>query len=417
MHLYRRLRSLSAVPANALHADLRHEAYQVGYVAAEANVVSGKGTWVSVFWKKDTPEMIDPPSVCVRLLNSSSKTVSKGCAGLSLPLEKRSLSDTWMEQQVWVHLSTGLPPVSYRLEVTLGDARQVVGDLQVGRARDAATDVKSLARFADGLDLVGVEWDDDGFRAGMWATGDLVWRVVSPPGRDLRAVIRLVDVWGRSVAEQGLSLDSDDYPLQLWQADDLVRTFAPIQLPFPLKGLYRVQLSVTEMDGQSLSARKGLASHKWANLGWVRVTGWPMVRALPDHVIHRPEDVTLGDAIRLAGYDLRREENVLRVTLYWRSEKRLTAQYSVFVHVGHPGEAPLTQTDGGPANWTRPVDTWRPGEVIVDTHQVPLPPDLQAGEASVLVGMYDLAQPHIRLPLSVHGEIVPDGAFDLGTLP
>ena len=63
------------------------------------------------------------------------------------------------------------------------------------------------------------------------------------------------------------------------------------------------------------------------------------------------------------------------------------------------------------------MESWRKGEVILDSHEISLPPDLEAEGASILVGMYDLEQPDVRLPLTVDGKLVPDGAFNLGSLP
>jgi len=141
------------------------------------------------------------------------------------------------------------------------------------------------------------------------------------------------------------------------------------------------------------------------------------MRELPPQVENRLDDVLFGEGIRLAGYDLAREDGVLTVDLYWRSDGEPGGSYGVFVHVGRPGEPPVAQATGGPANWTRPVESWRPGETILDAHSIQLPAGAEAAELSILVGMYDLDRPEIRLPLSVGGERDPDGALNLGAVP
>jgi hypothetical protein len=46
------------------------------------------------------------------------------------------------------------------------------------------------------------------------------------------------------------------------------------------------------------------------------------------------------------------------------------------------------QSDGVPANWTRPTTGWLPGEYILDPHRLTLGDDLPAGEYELWVGLY-----------------------------
>ena len=76
------------------------------------------------------------------------------------------------------------------------------------------------------------------------------------------------------------------------------------------------------------------------------------------------------------------------------------------------------QSDNEPANWTRPVESWREGEIIADVHTFQLPADLAAtSELVVNVGFFDLERPEIRLPLTVNGQAIADGVYTLGPLP
>ena len=108
---------------------------------------------------------------------------------------------------------------------------------------------------------------------------------------------------------------------------------------------------------------------------------------------------------------------MLTVDLYWQSEGRPTGNYGVFVHVGPPGKPPLAQASGGPANWARPVASWRPGEIILDSHRIQLPAGLETEGLPIMAGMYDPAQPVLRLPWTIAGEIIPDGGLTLGSVP
>lgn len=78
------------------------------------------------------------------------------------------------------------------------------------------------------------------------------------------------------------------------------------------------------------------------------------------------------------------------------------------MHLLGGAPAPVAQHDGDPANGTRPTSTWRAGEQIDDLREIALPPDLPAGEYTLLVGWY-ARETGARIPLT-------DGA-DSYTLP
>jgi hypothetical protein len=94
-------------------------------------------------------------------------------------------------------------------------------------------------------------------------------------------------------------------------------------------------------------------------------------------------DAPLGERVTLLGYDLAPDG---ALTLYWQPRAPLSASYKVFVHVLGADEQIVAQADGVPAGGTRPTTGWLPGEVIADTHHVPL-----AGGLQIAVGLYDEA--------------------------
>ena len=106
----------------------------------------------------------------------------------------------------------------------------------------------------------------------------------------------------------------------------------------------------------------------------------------------RPIGVTVGDSIRLVGFDLNMNEafpgGKLVVTLYWKALAPIDRNNQVFVHL-YDGEM-YTQHDGAPGCDIKPTTRWEPGQLISDTHIVELPGDMPVGSVPVLVGMYDL---------------------------
>jgi hypothetical protein len=102
---------------------------------------------------------------------------------------------------------------------------------------------------------------------------------------------------------------------------------------------------------------------------------------------------------------MRLEPETLRLTLYWRVDARLPADYTTFVHVRDAtgqvtgqAEAIVAQMDRPPADGAYPTSLWDPGEVIRDTVLVPVPPRIPAGDYEIIVGLYNLATGQ-RLPV------------------
>ena len=76
------------------------------------------------------------------------------------------------------------------------------------------------------------------------------------------------------------------------------------------------------------------------------------------------------------------------ITLVWRAEAETHISYHVFLHLIGPDGALVAQSDGIPANWTRPTTGWLPGEYITDTHMLTIPPNTPAGDYALYAGLY-----------------------------
>ncbi|NIV38922.1 MAG: hypothetical protein GWN58_58740, partial [Anaerolineae bacterium] len=114
-------------------------------------------------------------------------------------------------------------------------------------------------------------------------------------------------------------------------------------------------------------------------------------------------DTRLGDVITLLGATLHpgtrdlTPGTPLTTTLVWRADGRAPTSYHVFLHLIGPDGALAAQSDGIPANWTRPttgwlpgeyVTGWLPGEYVTDVRLLSIPPDAPAGEYTLSAGLY-----------------------------
>ena len=123
----------------------------------------------------------------------------------------------------------------------------------------------------------------------------------------------------------------------------------------------------------------------------------PLIRVLGPATGFSPghsSDATFGGGVmRLAGYDLSpavpRPGDAVTVTLYWQPQSQLTRDYTSYVHVVGADGATVAQSDLRPGGVYYPTSSWRPGEVLRDTHVIGLSPATAPGDYRLLAGMYE----------------------------
>jgi len=127
-----------------------------------------------------------------------------------------------------------------------------------------------------------------------------------------------------------------------------------------------------------------------------------------------PLDITLGDGIRLEGYELIPEApspgDTLYVRFHWAVDARPAGDWTVFVHLlGQPkadGNRLWVGKDSTPGAGSLPTNRWQPGWRVIDEYALPLPADLPPDAYEIQVGMYQpdgrsLPETGAGLPLGV----------------
>ena len=100
----------------------------------------------------------------------------------------------------------------------------------------------------------------------------------------------------------------------------------------------------------------------------------------------------LEGGIVLMGYDIPESATKgksIPVTLYWYTSSPISSDYTVFVHMLNQSDKIVSQADGAPANGDWPTSSWHPGHPVIDIHTLIVPEDLQAGEYSLAIGLYN----------------------------
>ncbi len=100
----------------------------------------------------------------------------------------------------------------------------------------------------------------------------------------------------------------------------------------------------------------------------------------------------LGDKVMLISCELNGSDfhpgDIVQVTLTWQVIARFAQSYTVFIHITDRDGHIITQRDAPPLGGSRPTNTWKPGEKLLDLYTLTLPAKTPPGDYWVRVGMY-----------------------------
>ncbi len=395
--LYRDPQQSDLFSAETHTLDLQHGAVKLNTINIDNDNQTGKGMWADILWSGEA----DGHELCVGLKElttaENAQIHTQSCQQLRPEMANSQL--------IWLPLPRGMPPIPYQFFVSYADKTQIVTELELMPGLEE-TGTRPVATF-DGLAVESVDWLNDRFTANNWAIGSFVFAVEAPVPPSLQWQIRLVN-WLQQPVDEAVVFApvSAEYQPQSWQNGDILRATFALPLPFSADGRYALQLRTTTET----------ATSNWQTVGHTRVDPWPMRRNLPENVPALGEKVQLGDAIELAAYQLERTGDNLSISLFWRADAAISADYHSFIHVAQPGEPPLFDAGGIPVNNARPTSTWRRGEIIVDTYQMQLSAEFAQPGYNVAIGLFEPSS-GVRLPITVDGAAIADGIYILEALP
>jgi hypothetical protein len=114
-----------------------------------------------------------------------------------------------------------------------------------------------------------------------------------------------------------------------------------------------------------------------------------------------PQHAVFRDEIALLGYEITPRSvtagQTLDVKLVWMAQRPLSVTYQSFVHLVYPEGKIIGQSDHlNPGGY--PTDLWSLDRYVVDTHQIRIPKDADAGTYMIAVGLYSL-DTGLRVPV------------------
>jgi 4-amino-4-deoxy-L-arabinose transferase-like glycosyltransferase len=245
----------------------------------------------------------------------------------------------------------------------------------------------------------------------------LRWEGLTHVLRSYSAFVHLVDRQGRMWAQDDGAPLLGLHPTTHWVAGEIISDPRTLALPQDMPpGRYRVQ---TGMYVPETMERLPVFTENLDPLGdvaildFVQVGGWPGLAYRPEH----DANFDLGGQVTLWGYDMEAVEpepgGRLHVALYWRADRVMDGDYTVFVHLIDAVGRIWGQQDNQPEGGFYPTSFWDVGEAVKDDYEFDIDPAAPGGEYRIEVGMYLLGTGQ-RLPVMENGVRTAGGSALLG---
>ncbi|MGQ9683714.1 MAG: glycosyltransferase family 39 protein [Anaerolineae bacterium] len=264
--------------------------------------------------------------------------------------------------------------------------------------------------FEGQVELLGYELPAQTLQPGDWLPVTLYWRAQAAMSEDYSVFVHLFDGRRVLIAQRDRYPGRGLFPTSQWRPGDALADTYYLRIPPDLAkprdlcievGLYRAangsRLRVLDADGKA--AGDSIA------LGRISVRPASCAREI------RPVQQRFADHIILQGYNLDRQTvrpgETIHLTLFWRAEGIPEADYTVFTHLLGAGDAMLGQEDAPSWSGEAPTSTWTAGRTFCDTYALTVRDDAPAGDARLVVGLYNPATMERLSPLGPDG--LPQG--------
>lgn len=383
--------------AHPLNHDVSGELTLLGWDATRETAGADDSFTVNLYWKADKPLGV-AYGIDLRLVDDAGLTWSEPDPPRPRDWRFTPGTDFWPPDQyildpyVLTPLA-GTPPGSYALQVTVFARHnlQTIGMIQIGSVTLSAPS-RSRTCLAQGAvpslpfgtftlesaPISAAQLQSAAFSAAQAAPGDdvivsLCWGAATAQDLIPRTHLELIGADGQARLNQRFVIGLA-YPVARWQVGDVVRDQFKVRLPATIQtGRYDWVLNMDDLS---------------VILGSLDITAPNRVFTAPEAT--HPLKADLGP-VTLFGVDFPTRISPgaeLPVTLVWESQELISESYHVFVHLLSADGAIAAQSDGVPADWTRPTTGWLPGEFVGETRRLTLRPDLAPGTYTLWAGMY-----------------------------
>jgi hypothetical protein len=284
-----------------------------------------------------------------------------------------------------------LPTGMYYVSVQVGDDTQFLSPLWINNSGEPAT-----SQFGSLTPYIGLAAAWTGLHDPNRLDVLLQWAISGVTDANYGISLRLHDANGKVWTSLDTQPGYGFQPTSAWQPGTLNDAYA-LDLPadLPRDQIYALDVILYHIASQQEVGRTTIEGIRLDPHEWQPAE--PPARNFTPPVMPHPLDAIFGDQIRLRGYDLKREGDVLKIDLAWQALRDITSNYKVFVHVFDPAtETIAAQWDAMPRDNAYPTSRWLKNEVVTETLIIPLTA-VPSAEYRVAIGLYE---PAGRLPIS-----------------
>jgi hypothetical protein len=253
-------------------------------------------------------------------------------------------------------------------------------------------------RFGDGLRLLGHELERSHYQPGDHVVLVLYWQMLEPLASGHRIYVHLGqgdDRWAQKDVPPGCGLLRDDD----WIAGGVMTDRYSLWIdPASPSGWYSLRVGMYRLAPMDEERRVVPAFDQHGDRllrDEVLLTKLQVGEPDSQRHIQHPLKFQMGDSISLLGYDLAETEvapaSQVELTLYWQAREDIGTSYTVFTHLVDVNDQIRGQWDSIPDRGRNPTDEWVPGEIVIDSYDIPVSAEAEQGQYIVRVGMYDLA--------------------------
>ena len=280
---------------------------------------------------------------------------------------------------------------AYTPEIKIENATDRVAPATIYRRRedfpptDFALSSQQRVWFYEGFSLREFQIAENRADPGEHLHLRLVWQAEADLSADYSWQFELLSVADgqRWPLARGIEPLQGGNPTHQWRVGDQVVDRHSLVIPDDLPpGAYILELIVAGREGPLPISHSsdGLAEH--VAQGPIQIGDSLPAPREPVSAL----SATFADNIRLIGYDLGvASADRLTVSLHWEAASDVLRDYTVFVHLLSAEDELVAQNDSPPP---LPTGLWVPGPIVVSTHNLEMPADLDPGIYSLRIGLY-----------------------------
>jgi len=281
------------------------------------------------------------------------------------------------------------------------------------------------------LRLLACQLDKGVVKRGDPLSVTLYWQPLAKMEHDHNVFIHVLGRDEQVIAREDTYPGMGSYPTSLWPVGGVIKdTYGMYVLPeSKAPSRFRVEVGVYDRStGEVLPAfdRDGhllhgvtVAQGKVTTRQEPRYSGGTPVAfdlARPFGEVHPEQSRRAQDRqVSLTGYKIDKTEvkagETIQVALYWRAQKKMAEDYTVFVHLVDEEGTIWGQHDSQPVNGYYPTFLWDQDEVVKDKHAFVVSENTPPGEYQIKVGMYRLADGQRLTIVDQDGQVLDDKAL------